>query len=61
MRVSVFEVPVTDEVKDAVQQMVEDLRSSEKTRGWTSSQVTLTNRSDSPSTRWLLTSLRRTG
>ncbi|MDX8149513.1 hypothetical protein SK854_45840 [Lentzea sp. BCCO 10_0061] len=33
VRVSVFEVPVTDEVKDAVQQIVEDLRSSDKTRG----------------------------
>ncbi|WP_143086991.1 hypothetical protein [Lentzea flaviverrucosa] len=31
--VSVFEIPVTDEVKGAVQQIVEDLRSSEKTRG----------------------------
>lgn len=32
VRVSVFEVPVTDEVKGAVQQIVEDLRSSDKTR-----------------------------
>ncbi|WP_439655961.1 hypothetical protein ACSHWB_26395 [Lentzea sp. HUAS TT2] len=33
VRAAVFEVSVTDEVKDAVQQIVEDLRSSDKTRG----------------------------
>ena len=33
VRVSVTGVPVTDEVKDAVQQIVEDLRNSDKTRG----------------------------
>ncbi|MFD4636306.1 hypothetical protein ACFWN2_03260 [Lentzea sp. NPDC058436] len=33
VRVAVFEIPATDEVKDAVQQIVEDLRNSDKTRG----------------------------
>jgi len=33
VRVSVFEVPVNDDVKEAVQQIVEDLRNSDKTRG----------------------------
>jgi hypothetical protein len=33
VRVAVFEIPVTDEVKDAVQQIVEDLRNFGKTRG----------------------------
>lgn len=31
--VSVYEVPVDDDVEEAVQQIVEDLRSSDKTRG----------------------------
>jgi hypothetical protein len=31
--VSVYEVPVNDDVKEAVQQIVEDLRRSDKTRG----------------------------
>jgi hypothetical protein len=33
VRVSVFEVPVNDDVKAAVQQIVDDLRNSDKTRG----------------------------
>ncbi|MET9230012.1 hypothetical protein [Lentzea sp. NPDC003310] len=32
VRVHVYEVPVTDEVRDAVQQIVEDLRNSDKTK-----------------------------
>lgn len=32
VRVSVYEVPVNDEIKEAVQQIVEDLRNSDKTK-----------------------------